>query len=171
MSPIIVRMVLDTCKNLEEAVDLLKAVPHAACYNFSVGDSQGDVAVVEGSPEGVMVRRDEEAMTCTNHFVEMYQFNRENAMNSERRKEVLAGSLDSSGDLFDIFASPGKGLFYQNYKEFFGTLHTFSYDFSERMVKTKVAQSPVTLDFDIDDLTNDRDLPVSCLKGYIEDIG
>ncbi len=169
MSTMITRMVLDTCKNLEEAIDLFKALPHAACYNYSLGDTNGNIAIVEGSPEKVVVRRGQQAVSCTNHFLEMNEYNRKIETSTHKRKSVLEESLHSQNDLFDIFATPGKGLFYQDYDDFFGTLHTFSYDFSLRKVKTTVAQGDETLEFGLDRLTNDEPLPLSRMKGYIEE--
>ena len=63
-----VRMILDTCTNLEDAIHMLKEIPHAACYNFSIGDRAGNIAAVEASPDKVIVRRDELLLTCVNHF-------------------------------------------------------------------------------------------------------
>lgn len=169
MSPIIVRMVLDTCQNLTEAIHLLRDIPHAACYNFSLGDFEGNVAIVEGSPDNVVVRRGEHSISCTNHFEDMEQHNREIETSTHSRKRVLEESLSSQAELFDIFATPGRGLFYQQYQDFFGTLHTFSYNFDQRKVKTKVAQGEKTLEFDLEHLTNEQALPFSSMKGYIEE--
>lgn len=52
-----VRMVLDSCSSTDEAIFMLKEIPHAACYNFSLGDKSGHIAVVEASSDKVVVRK------------------------------------------------------------------------------------------------------------------
>ncbi|MFD3448933.1 C45 family autoproteolytic acyltransferase/hydrolase [Microbacteriaceae bacterium 4G12] len=63
-----IRMILDTCSILEDAIHMLQEIPHSPCYNFSIGDGRGNIAVVEASPEKVMARRGESLLSCVNHF-------------------------------------------------------------------------------------------------------
>lgn len=65
---IAIRMVLDTCKSTEDAVHLLKAIPHAACYNFSIADASGKQVAVEATPTTVNARHSTNALACVNHF-------------------------------------------------------------------------------------------------------
>jgi predicted choloylglycine hydrolase len=63
------RTVLERCKNLDEAIALLKATPIQSANNLMVMDGDGNRAVVELTPESVVVRRGQSdaALISTNH--------------------------------------------------------------------------------------------------------
>jgi hypothetical protein len=62
------RMVLERCKTVKEAIDLLKHTPRQSANNLMLMDSSGARAVAEISPGGVVVRRanDSTALISTN---------------------------------------------------------------------------------------------------------
>jgi predicted choloylglycine hydrolase len=67
-----IRCVLDKCANVEEGVRVLENVQHVSTFNYLLADKQGNIAVVEASPDKVRVRRPnkgEDFIVCTNHFV------------------------------------------------------------------------------------------------------
>jgi len=69
---LLVRAVLDKCATTEEAVGLLSDARICSADNFLVADREGNVAVVEASPDRTRVRKsekDEGFIVCTNHFV------------------------------------------------------------------------------------------------------
>jgi predicted choloylglycine hydrolase len=53
---LIVRMVLDQCSTTGEAIAMLRRLPHAMQYNYSLLDTNGVGAVVEAVPGSVAVR-------------------------------------------------------------------------------------------------------------------
>jgi len=63
------RTVLERCKTVDEAVELLKSTPRQTANNLMLMDASGDRAVVEITPEAVTVRRapDTAALVSTNH--------------------------------------------------------------------------------------------------------
>ena len=63
------RTVLEECRTIDEAVELLKRSPRQTANNLMLMDASGERAVVELSPESVKVRRGEEglALISTNH--------------------------------------------------------------------------------------------------------
>ena len=63
------RTVLERCKTVEEAVELLRSTPRQTANNLMLMDAAGDRAVVEITPESVTVRRAPEtaALISTNH--------------------------------------------------------------------------------------------------------
>lgn len=63
------RMVLERCKNVEEAIELLKSTPRQSANNLMLMDAAGNRAVVEITPEAVVVRRGmaKAALISTNH--------------------------------------------------------------------------------------------------------
>jgi predicted choloylglycine hydrolase len=64
---VLVRTVLDRCATTAEAVALLRRLPHAMRFNYSLLDAGGEAAVVEAIPGSVAVRTGA-ALACTNHF-------------------------------------------------------------------------------------------------------
>jgi predicted choloylglycine hydrolase len=66
-SVLIVRIVLDQCATTAEAVAMLRRIPHAMPYNYSLLDADGNAAVVEAVAGSVAVRTGD-WLACTNHF-------------------------------------------------------------------------------------------------------
>jgi predicted choloylglycine hydrolase len=63
------RTVLEHCKNVDEAIDLLRTTPRQTANNLMLMDADGHRAVVEITPTSVAVRRGEDgaALISTNH--------------------------------------------------------------------------------------------------------
>ncbi len=166
------RIVLDTCSTVEEAVCLLKIIPHAACYNFSIGDEKGNMAAVETSPEKVEVVLGEGALACTNHFKhkEMILKNRSNIAGSLQRQtylERLKGKCWDQTEIFEHFSEESSPLFFTDYKDYFGTIHTFSYSFEQAIIKTALAKSTQTLEVDFKKWVQGTNINESLLTGEI----
>ncbi|WP_234007677.1 C45 family autoproteolytic acyltransferase/hydolase [Lysinibacillus sp. FJAT-14745] len=66
----IVRILLEQCKNIEEALKLIRELPHGYCYNYSMTDQSGQSIVVEASPQKQELRYGN-PLICTNHFQAM----------------------------------------------------------------------------------------------------
>ena len=167
-----IRMVLDSCSSVEDAVSMLKEIPHSACYNFSIGDSRGNAAVVEASPDKIVVRRDG-ALACVNHFQEddLKSKNRNSINGSLDRNNYLLSLRDnhlSQLEAFNHFKSKESPLFFTDYDNLFGTLHTFSYSYQNTKILTSIAQSSQTLEIDFNEWVNGTNINVQKLKGMIE---
>ena len=66
----LVRHILESCKNVNEAIDLLNTVPISSTQNIVLADKDGDMAVVECSSQKIIVRRSEKNyLIASNHFV------------------------------------------------------------------------------------------------------
>lgn len=166
-----VRMILESCSTVEEATYMLRHIPHAACYNFSVGDARGNTAVVEASPDQVITRTGgEAAIACVNHYEALTGKNRPSIEHSLRRKRYI-DSLDAEQltqtEAFGLFKDRKSPLFFTDYGDLFGTLHTFSYTFEEGRVMTSLAQGRV-LDFSFRDWVEGKDLQEATLTGHID---
>src|SRR5258707_14314249 len=63
------RTLLQTCKTVAEAIDLLDKTPRQSANNLMLMDAAGDRAVVEITPEKIVVRRapEDRALMSTNH--------------------------------------------------------------------------------------------------------
>src|SRR5699024_8088231 len=73
MCNMIGRIILDTCANIDEAVSLLKEIPHRHSFSYVLLDQSGETFVVEASPRNTEVRK---ANICTNHFDILTEENR-----------------------------------------------------------------------------------------------
>ncbi|HWI49600.1 MAG TPA: C45 family peptidase, partial [Rummeliibacillus sp.] len=167
-----IRMILDTCATTVDAIQMLKEIPHSACYNFSIGDRNGDLAVVEATPSKVVIRRDPDLLSCVNHFQEkdLEQKNRAVIDNSLKRNNFLQSFRDSyltQSEMFNNFANSESPLFFTNYDDLFGTLHTFSYSFKDSRIITSIARGNEILDFDFKEWVKGYDLKESILNGII----
>jgi predicted choloylglycine hydrolase len=127
----IVRMILDQCANTEEAIELITRVPHGFCYNYSITDVNGNSAVVEASPQQQIIIYTH-PLICTNHFEteELKEKNRVEIHGSIQRKQYLQALLKKKLNplsAFHHFNSEKSPLFFNDYKNYFGTLHTVLY--------------------------------------------
>jgi predicted choloylglycine hydrolase len=168
-----VRMVLDACKSVEEAIDLLKELPHASCYNFSLGDSKGNYAAVEVSPEKVLVRKDPSFISCVNHFqnTDMKKKNRAHIEGSLKRNEYIRNLKSqnlSMEETFRKFSDKNSPLFFTDYDNLFGTLHTFAYSFKEKILITNIAQGNNNLIINFEEWVKGNNIKESKLTGHIE---
>ncbi|MFE0560351.1 C45 family autoproteolytic acyltransferase/hydrolase [Paenibacillus sp. NPDC058910] len=166
-----VRMILESCATVEEVSYMLRHIPHAACYNFSIGDARGNMAVVEASPDQVITRAGgEAAIACVNHYEALTGKNRPSIEHSLGRKRYIDG-LDATQltqtEAFGLFKERESPLFFTDYDDLFGTLHTFSYAFDEGRVMTSFAQGSA-LDFSFRDWVEGKDIPAAELTGHID---
>lgn len=169
-----IRMVLDTCSTLEDAIQMLKEIPHSACYNFSLGDRNGNIAVVEASPEKVRVRREPLLLSCVNHFQDhdLEKKNRHFIEGSIKRNEYLQKFKDNQlthREMFHNFANKDSPVFFTDYDNLFGTLHTFSYSFKDSRILTSIAQSKQILDINFEEWVNGNNINYHILTGVIDD--
>lgn len=166
-----IRMVLDSCSSVEDAVAMLKKIPHAACYNFSIGDKRGNQAIVEASPEKVIVRRGQSFLTCVNHFQDDFlkSNNRMNIKASIERNKKLQKLKEknlSQDEMFQYFKDKDSPVFLHDYDNLLGTLHTFSYSYQNSRLLTTIAQSNEILDIDFQHWVNGEDINISKLYGW-----
>ncbi|WP_461178344.1 C45 family autoproteolytic acyltransferase/hydolase [Virgibacillus ainsalahensis] len=148
----VVRIVLDSCQRTEEAIKLLKQLPHSWSYNFSIGDSHGETAIVEISPYEIKVRESKGTLMCTNHYQhkDLINKNKEDYTDSNKRISYLEKKNfnELSGkEVFDWFKSSDSVMFYKDYNGLFGTLHTFAYIFDTDIVLTSLPNGQ-TLEID-----------------------
>jgi predicted choloylglycine hydrolase len=109
MFGIAARWVLDTCCTATEAVSFLEGISHARNTNFVVGDSTGEIAIVEASPERVTTTKPKTGLAVvTNHFVSepMKEYEPESAdrSNSEARYTRLTNWFENIQTKVDVTA-------------------------------------------------------------------
>ncbi|MDC3414055.1 C45 family autoproteolytic acyltransferase/hydrolase [Aquibacillus sp. 3ASR75-11] len=143
------RLVLESCANVEEAVTMLKEIPHRHSFSYIVYDKSGKTYIVEASPRGVEVRQ---STVCTNHFEIMQNENRNHLLDSIRRKELIEKKQEDMIDAYEAFRllnDTDKGVFSKQYRSWAGTIHTSAY-FPQQMKTWMVLggdQEPNEFDF------------------------
>jgi len=66
---LIMDIMLDTCRYVREACDLVASVPHLSAFNYLIVDALGEAAVAEALPGGVAFREAENGfLLATNHL-------------------------------------------------------------------------------------------------------
>ncbi|MGG3914140.1 C45 family autoproteolytic acyltransferase/hydolase [Rossellomorea vietnamensis] len=119
------RLILESCKDVTEAVDMLKEIPHRHSFSYVVYDRSGETFIVETSPRGVEVRK---GNACTNHFEIMTDENRNHLVDSKRRLSILKETGDQDAhSAFRLMNDTDKGVFSDLYGSWAGTIHTSAY--------------------------------------------
>jgi predicted choloylglycine hydrolase len=124
--PLILRYVLESCTNVDEARKVLGRIPSHMAYSVSVVDSSGDYAVAYLRPgtEAVIVRE----AVATNHQATVEWPEHAARTHSVERKRLVETALDGvegSQTLIGLFLEPP--LFVIDYHRGHGTLYTAAY--------------------------------------------
>jgi predicted choloylglycine hydrolase len=172
---LITRIVLDQCATTEEAVAILRRIPHAMQYNYSVLDGNGVGAVVEAVPGSVAVRMGPR-LACTNHFQSrtLRPLNRR-ASHSQQRLlalEAWASRALSAEEMFLALNCSTSPAFHHGYLRGAGTLHTIVAEPAKNRILIGIGGDAAALDEDMLDLNLDQwargnDLPIVKLEGQL----
>ncbi|MGV3244383.1 C45 family autoproteolytic acyltransferase/hydolase [Staphylococcus sp. 11261D007BR] len=144
------RLVLELCKDVNEAIYFLKQLPHRSSFSYILQDATGNHAIVEVTPRGVEVRYDQ---TCTNHFKLLTHENRNYTKESMERLERLDTTLSYSNldkfDVFNRFNNPDYQIYSKLFKSWSGTIHTSMYEPHSLTAYIALGenQSPIEIDF------------------------
>lgn len=143
------RLILESCANVEEAVEMLKEIPHRHSFSYVVYDASGETYVVEATPRSVEVRQSD---VCTNHYEILKDENRNYLVDSYKRMDAMKTKKESITEAYDAFRllnDTDQGVFSKQYKNWSGTIHTSGYFPNE--LKTWMAlggdQEPIEFDF------------------------
>ncbi|KGX88722.1 C45 family autoproteolytic acyltransferase/hydolase [Pontibacillus marinus] len=143
------RLILESCANVQEAVEMLKEIPHRHSFSYVVYDASGETYVVEATPRGVEVRQSD---VCTNHYEIMKHENRNYLKDSYKRLDAMNEKKETISEgyhAFRLLNDTDQGVFSKQYKNWSGTIHTSAY-FPKEM-KTWIAlggdQEPIEFDF------------------------
>ena len=172
---VIVRLVLDQCATTAEAVALLRRLPHAMQYNYSLLDAAGVAAVVEAVPGSVAVRTGD-WLACTNHFQSplLRPLNRR-AAHSQRQLPPLehwAAQRLSAEQTFMVLNRSNSPAFHHGYRGGAGTMHTMVAEPAKKRLLIGIGGDAAALDEDMLDVDFGRwasgeDLPVRRLEGQL----
>lgn len=119
------RLILESCGDVSEAVEMLKEIPHRHSFSYVVYDKSGETFIVETSPRGVEVRQ---SNACTNHFEVMTHENRNHLVDSIRRLSIIQDKQTTDAhEAFRLMNDTDKGVFSDLYGSWAGTIHTSAY--------------------------------------------
>lgn len=146
---IITRILLETCQNIEEAITLLKLIPHRTAFNYCLLDKSGSYCVVEASAEGVFVRQDN---ICTNHFFIQDHLNPLLSSNSKNRYELMKSTYEAKQTLEAIYPLMNDrtyGIYSSRFDLDDGTLHTSAFQPDKLIMYISYGRDryPVAIDF------------------------
>jgi predicted choloylglycine hydrolase len=174
-SVLLVRLVLDQCTTAAEAVALLRRLPHAMQYNYSLLDANGVAAVVEAMPGSVAVRTGD-WLACTNHFQSplLRPLNRRAAHSQHRLGplEAWASQCPSAEALFSALNRSTSPAFHHGYLRGAGTLHTIVAEPAKTRLLIGIGGDAAALEEDMLDVDfgqwlRGEDLPVAQIEGQL----
>ncbi|WP_156288703.1 C45 family autoproteolytic acyltransferase/hydolase [Oceanobacillus salinisoli] len=144
------RMILETCTNVEDALSLLKEIPHRHSFSYILLDKKEETYIVEASPRSVEVRQ---SRACTNHFEIQKDENKRFLDDSFSRLNAMINQKDQATDVYKAFRimnDTDKGVFSKEYKNWAGTIHTSAYLPKEKKAWFALGgnQEPIIFDFD-----------------------
>ena len=172
-SSMMVRRVLDSCATTVEAIDLLRRLPHAMKYNYSLLDGGGVAAVVEAGAGAVVFRRGD-WLACTNHFQspQLRRLNHRVAHSISRLPPLenwaaRALSAEQTFTALNFSASPA----FHNYGNA-QTLHTLVAEPAKRRLLIGIGGDAAALDEDMLDVdfklwVAGEDMPIKQLNGQL----
>lgn len=125
--PVVLRHVLETCDNTEEAVEVLKRVPAHMAYNVTVLDQAGRFKTVYLSPDRTPVVR--QFPVATNHQGRVEWLEHAHATATLERERFLFSRFvdtdETASGFIDSFLEPP--LLSRSYSRGYGTLYTAVY--------------------------------------------
>jgi predicted choloylglycine hydrolase len=174
-SLLIVRMILDQCATTAEATAMLRRLPHAMQYNYSLLDAGGAAAVVEAAAGTVAVRSGA-WLACTNHFqsAQLQPLNRRPAHSQHRLPPLEAWAQHnlSAEQTFSALNNSRSPAFFHAYSRSAGTLHTIVGEPVRKRLLIGIGGDAAALEEDMLEVDFDRwlsgeDLPVEHLGGQL----
>lgn len=160
------RLILESCKDVTEAVDMLKEIPHRHSFSYVVYDRSGETYIVETSPRGVATRQ---ANACTNHFEMMTDENRNHLVDSKRRLSIIKETGDQDAhSAFRLMNDTGKGVFSDLYGSWAGTIHTSAYFPKEMKAWFALGGDREPVIFDFAEWLKGKDVELEKLTGKVD---
>lgn len=168
MCSMIARLVLETCADTDEAVALLKDIPHRHSFSYVVQDSRGIPYVIEASPRNVAVRQ---SNICTNHFHMLHEENRYRQEESLQREQNIMNKQQNTSkpyEAFKIMNSLNEGIASTKYDASAGTIHTSVYMPKELKALFVIGLNRKPVIFDFNKWLQGKDINITKIKGELE---
>ncbi|MEK5040375.1 C45 family peptidase [Sporosarcina sp. FSL K6-3457] len=161
------RIILETCANVEEAIILLKEIPHRTSFSYVLIDPTGETFVVEASPRKVEVRK---SNSSTNHFEVLTEENRYRMDDSIRRQKELESQRSDDLDMYrayQLLNDKEKAIFSSKYDASAGTIHTAAYMPRDRKALFAIGGNRLPVIFDFNHYLAGERIHVKKIKGVL----
>lgn len=168
MCSMIARLVLETCANTDEAVTLLKEIPHRHSFSYVVQDQKGIPYVIEASPRNVAVRQ---SNICTNHFHMLHEENRYRQEESLQREQNIINKQQNASkpyEAFKIMNSLNEGIASAKYDASAGTIHTSVYMPKGLKVLFVIGLDKKPVIFDFNKWLQGENINITKIKGELD---
>lgn len=102
---------------------------------------------------------------------ELIRKNRISIEGSKKRNDYLQSFQDGNVtqvEMFQNFINENSPVFFTDYENLFGTLHTFSYSLHDGRILTTLARGNEILDINFNGWIEGEDIEHNCLTGIIE---
>ncbi|MFD1039987.1 C45 family autoproteolytic acyltransferase/hydrolase [Virgibacillus byunsanensis] len=162
------RIILESCADVREAVNMLKEIPHRHSFSYMVLDKSGETFVVEATPRGVEVRK---SNVCTNHFELLKHENRYHLDDSYKRMDAILTQQYQATDAYKAFRmlnDTDKGVFSSQYKNWSGTIHTAAYFSKEQKAWFALGGDRKPLIFDFGKWLQGRNISTKRILGEVD---
>lgn len=132
--PLVIRYLLETCADVDEATEVLRRLPHHMSYNLTLLDRAGRHATVMVAPDREVIVSD--ARFITNHQTAVEDERHAAFCNTVGRHDHLRDLLATAlGDRELVEAFQSKPMFNTQFEAGFGTVYTAAYRPEERDVR------------------------------------
>ncbi|MBS4201607.1 acyl-CoA--6-aminopenicillanic acid acyltransferase [Bacillus sp. FJAT-49732] len=161
------RIILETCANAEDAISLLKEIPHRTSFSYVLLDPNGETYVVEASPRKVVARK---SNISTNHFEVLTEENRYRMDDSLRRQKELERQKRDDLDIRDAFRilnDKEDEIFSGKYDASAGTIHTSAYVPRERKALFAIGGDRMPVIFDFKRFLEGENINITRIKGIL----
>lgn len=162
------RLILETCGNVDEAVKLLRDIPHRHSFSYILLDPSGESYVVEASPRKIAVRR---SNVCTNHFHLLDEENRYRQDESRHREKTIQSEQQYTANpyqAFQVMNRPEYDIFSYKYDAAAGTLHTTAYFPKEMKAWYAIGPDRPPVIFNFQEWLDGKNTSISRIRGKID---
>ncbi|MFP4461596.1 MAG: C45 family autoproteolytic acyltransferase/hydrolase [Thermotogota bacterium] len=146
----VLRKVLDTCKDIHEAWEVINSIPSGFCPTYLVADQQGEIMLVEQTPDKIQRKiitkeSPEHLLADTNHFnlESMIPLRKHVFKQSIHRYEKILKTFEDNSpytieQIQSLLTSRyPEGLSAPYFKEYFGSLWSCIYDCESRTIRIR----------------------------------
>ena len=161
------RIILETCANVDEAISLLKEIPHRTLFNYILLDPSGETFVVETSPRKVAARK---SNISANHFEVLTDQNRYRMDDSIRRTKKLESQQNNELNVLDAYRllnNKEEDIFSSKYDASAGTIHTAAYLPKEMRALFAIGGNRMPVVFDFNRYLEGDGIHIKKVKGML----
>lgn len=162
------RLILETCKNIDEAVALLKEIPHRTSFSYILMDKQNRRITVEATPRSVVTKQNN---LCTNHFEVLTHENRnyiKESIERYNRIEHITNEHMSLEDAIRYFNDPQYEIYSKLFKSWSGTIHTSAYIPDQLQMKIALGENGMLHTFNFQDWLDGKPIDLNSISGQID---